>query len=108
MGDEPSELSGGNLSTLEKRSAIKMSTLLIIVGFVLVCAGVINLPKSEAKKRPEHGDRRIVQEGGRIWIESYQSFPGWVKKQDFDTLDAARQDKARWDEIRSEKKIVVE
>ena len=75
-----------------------MNTLLIIGGIACVIIGIARaLTGGEA--RPRHGDKRIVQDGDMIWTEDYNAFPGWSRRDRFATLEAAKDDKARWDAI---------
>lgn len=77
---------------------------MIIVGVICILTGSIRAicqtSKNEAvETTPKHGERRIVEDRGQIWTESYHAFPGWSRLRSFETLEEAKADKARWDEI---------
>ena len=84
-----------------------MNITLAIVGALLIAVAAIrgmmaHNAKVEAGEIPVHGSRRIVKVGEKYWVESYAEFPSWIRRDRFDTLEAALEDKAAYDKIRAE------
>lgn len=91
-----------------------MNSILIIAGFACILVGTVRAMiqhNATVESGPQHGDRRIVIEGSDCWMEQYHAFPGWSRRDRFDTLDDAKGDKARWDAIHKrikEPQVIVE
>lgn len=91
-----------------------VNTLLALTGVILIVIAVIrgaiaHNAKIERGEIPKHADRRIVKHADSgYWIEQYHAHPGWSLMKRFDSLEAAKADKATWDQIRNAKKEVIE
>ena len=80
-----------------------MNTILILAGILCILTGAIralNEKAPPAPPSPEHGEKRIMQIGGLVWMECYNAFPGWSRLQSYSSLEEAQKDKALWDELR--------
>ena len=88
-----------------------MNAILAIVGALLITVAAIRGLMAHAAIEfgtiPRDLDKRIVKEGDKYWTEDYHSFPGWKRRDVFNTLEAAKENKARWDAIHNAKIEVI-
>lgn len=91
-----------------------MTLLLVassIVGTLLLTIVTIAIYKllfasEENYDQPNHGDRRIVYQHDKYYIQKYSKYPGWVYSEIHDTIESAKVSKARWDKVSGELTVV--
>lgn len=74
-----------------------MNILMGFIGAVLFLASIIRALNGPS---PSDGDRRIIKGYSGYWVQEYSAYPGWNRRQCFETIEEARVDVERWNAAR--------